>query len=89
MTHEEILDHWFHVVYSRSLAAAITMCIEAGIPEQAAAQPLVKIWDQSWLDGTLKSEPWIARASEMVAAHRWRQDRATRMLQGLQPQEAR
>jgi hypothetical protein len=80
MTHEQLLDRWIGVVTSRSLAASIVLCIEAGIPEKVAAQTLAKVWDDSWLDGTFKSEPWRSRASEMVAAHRFREGRAEQMV---------
>jgi hypothetical protein len=87
MTHEERLAYWVSVVTSRSLAASIVLAIEAGISEKVAAQTLAKVWDDSWLDGTFKSEPWTARASEMVAAHRFRTERAEQMVHAGLPQE--
>jgi hypothetical protein len=64
---------WFKQKYIEwSLGSAIYECIQAGIPEDEAATVLVRVYDESFVTGGSRSQPWLARSVEMIAAHRAR-----------------
>jgi hypothetical protein len=65
---------WYRQKYVEwSLGSAIYECVQAGIPEDEAASVLVKVCDESFVTGGSRSQPWLARSVEMIAAHRARE----------------